>query len=107
MELESYTFVLLRSGPRADQFSEEELERLQDAHLTHLDAMRRRGALLLAGPFREQPDESLRGFAIYATGVEETRTLVEADPSIQAGRMEADVMIWLTKRGSVSFQPEV
>jgi uncharacterized protein len=106
MELESYTFVLLRRGPRADQFSEEELERLQDAHLAHLDAMRRRGALLLAGPFREQPDESLRGFGIYATDVAETRALVEADPSVKAGRMAADVMVWLTRRGSVSFHPE-
>jgi uncharacterized protein len=105
MELESYTFVLLRRGPRALEYSEEELDRLQERHLAHLDAMRKRGALLLAGPFREQPDEALRGFAIYATGLEETRALVDADPSIRAGRIEADVMVWLTKRGSVSFHP--
>ena len=105
MELESYTFVLLRRGPRALEYSEEELDRLQELHLAHLDAMRTRGALLVAGPFREQQDETLRGFAIYGTELEETRALVDADPSIQAGRMEADVMVWLTKRGSVSFHP--
>jgi uncharacterized protein YciI len=107
IELERYTFVLLRRGPRAHVYSEEELDRLQDAHLAHLAAMRERGALLLAGPFREQPDESLRGFCIYGTDLEETRALVGADPSIQAGRMQADVMVWLTRRGAVSFHPQV
>jgi uncharacterized protein len=103
MELESYTFVLLRRGPRALDFSEEELDRLQAAHLGHLDAMRAKGALLVAGPFRGQPDETLRGFCLYATDVDETRTLVEADPSIRAGRMAAEVMTWLTPPGSIGF----
>ena len=105
MDLESYTFVLLRRGPRAFEYDEEELDRLQDAHLAHLDAMRERGALLVAGPFREQPDETLRGFCIYGTSLVETRRLVAADPSIRAGRMAADVMVWLTKSGAVSFHP--
>jgi hypothetical protein len=48
--------------------------------------MRERGALLVAGPFREQPDETLRGFCIYGTSLVETRKLVAADPSIRAGR---------------------
>jgi hypothetical protein len=43
MELERYSFVLLRRGPKADRFSTEELERLQAAHLGHLSAMRERG----------------------------------------------------------------
>ena len=51
MELEQYTFVLLRRGPKAAEFSDEELERLQAQHLGHLDAMKERGALLIAGPF--------------------------------------------------------
>jgi uncharacterized protein YciI len=102
MELESYTFVLLRRGPRAFEYTEDELDGLQAGHLAHLDAMRERGALILAGPFRDQPDETLRGFCLYATGLEETRTLVAADPSIRAGRMAADVMTWLTKPGALT-----
>ena len=61
--------------------------------------------LLAAGPFRDQPDETLRGFCIYGTNVEETRELVAADPSIRAGRLVAEVMVWLTKRGVVTFHP--
>ena len=101
MELESYTFVLLKRGPRAAEYSGEELDRLQEQHLAHLRAMTEQGHLLIAGPFSEQPDESLRGFCLYRTDLEETRRLAESDPSVQAGRMAVDVMTWWTKRGSL------
>jgi uncharacterized protein YciI len=102
MEVESYSFVLLKRGPRASEFSDEELDRLQAQHLGHLDAMRERGAMLIAGPFAEQPDDSLRGFCLYKTGLEETRRLAESDPSVQAGRMAVDVMTWWTGLGAVA-----
>jgi uncharacterized protein YciI len=101
MELDSYSFVLLKRGPRAAEFSDEELDSLQAQHLGHLDAMREQGHLLVAGPFSDQPDESLRGFCLYRTDVEETRRLAESDPSVQSGRMAVDVMTWWTKRGSL------
>jgi uncharacterized protein len=103
MELDSYTFVLLKRGSRALEFSDEELGRLQEQHLAHLDAMQEQGHLLIAGPFSDQPEESLRGFCLYRTDLEETRHLVESDPSVQAGRMAVDVMTWWTKRGALPF----
>jgi uncharacterized protein YciI len=102
MELDGYSFVLLKRGPRAFEFSDEELDRLQEQHLAHLDAMHERGALLIAGPFSDQPDETLRGFCLYRTSVEETRRLAESDPSVQAGRMAVDVMGWWTGRGALA-----
>jgi uncharacterized protein len=80
VELEHYAFVLLRRGPRALEFSEVELEVLQAQHLAHLDAMTAAGKLLAAGPFSDQADETLRGFCIYGTGVEEARALAHSDP---------------------------
>ena len=103
MELDSYTFVLLKRGPRADELSEDELSQLQEQHLAHLDAMRELGALLVAGPFSDQPDESLRGFGLYRTDLEETRRLAEQDPAVRAGRIAVDVMTWWTKRGALPF----
>jgi uncharacterized protein len=103
MELDRYSFVLLRRGPRADEFSEEELEALQAAHLGHLDEMRRRGVLAAAGPFSEQPDETLRGFCLYTVELEEARALAESDPSVQAGRMGVDVFNWWTQKGALEF----
>jgi uncharacterized protein len=103
MELERYSFVLLRRGPRAHEFSEEELDRLQAAHLAHLDAMKVRGAMAVAGPFGDQPDESWRGFCLYTVGLEEARRLAESDPSVQAGRMAVEVFNWWTKKGAIEF----
>jgi uncharacterized protein YciI len=103
MELDGYSFVLLKRGPRAAEFSDDELDVLQAQHLAHLDAMREQGHLLVAGPFSDQSDDALRGFCLYRTDVEETRRLAESDPSVQAGRMAVDVMGWWTKRGSLPF----
>ena len=103
MELDSYTFVLLKRGPRAAEFSDDELEVLQAQHLAHLEAMSEQGHLVLAGPFSDQPDETLRGFCLYRTDVEETRRLAGSDPSVRAGRMAVDVMGWWTKKGSLPF----
>jgi uncharacterized protein len=103
MEFDAYSLVMLRRGPRALEYSEEELDRLQAGHLAHLDAMRARGSLLAGGPFRDQEDETFRGMSIYRTGLAETRELVALDPSVQAGRMRADVVTWLTPRGELAF----
>jgi hypothetical protein len=104
MELERYSFVLLRRGPRANEYAGEELDRLQEAHLAHLDAMKERGVMAVAGPFSEQPDETWRGFCLYTVELEEARGLAESDPSVQAGRMAVDVFCWWTKKGAISFE---
>jgi uncharacterized protein len=106
VELDQYAFVLLRRGPRAAEFTDDELGVLQAQHLAHLDAMTALGKIVAAGPFSDQPDESLRGFCLYATSLDEARELAESDPSVQAGRMAVDVMNWWTKKGSISFHRE-
>ena len=103
MEFDSFALVLLRRPATAPDLPQEELERLQEEHLAHLRAMGEAGKLDGAGPFSDQPDESLRGLCFYATSVDEARELAERDPSVQAGRLEVDVMTWWTEKGSVSF----
>lgn len=104
MEFDSFALVLLRRPATAPELPQDELERLQEEHLAHLRAMGEAGKLVGAGPFSDQPDESLRGLCFYATSVDEARELAERDPSVQAGRLEVDVMTWWTEKGSVSFQ---
>jgi uncharacterized protein len=101
VNLASVTLVLLRRGPRAAEFTEEELNHLQERHLAYLDEMRRRGHMAAAGPFSDQPDETLRGICIYVTDLEETRRLAEGDPSVRAGRLTVDVLRWSFLRGEV------
>lgn len=102
-ELERFSFVLLRRGPRADEFSDEDLEGLQAAHLAHLASMSERGVMAVAGPFSEQPDETWRGFCLYTIELEEARRLAESDPSVRAGRMAVQVFYWWTEKGSIEF----
>ena len=103
MDFDTYTVVLLRRGSRAAAFSDDELERLQCEHLAHLAALRERGVLLVAGPFRDQDDESFRGLCVYRTGVDETRHFAAQDPAVQAGRLAVEAMTWLTEKGALEF----
>jgi hypothetical protein len=63
--------------------------------------MRARRPLLLAGPLRDQQDETKSGFCLYRTGLEETLALTERDPSVRAGRIAIEAMTWLTRKGSL------
>lgn len=103
MDVERYTFVLLRRPADAPALPEEELEAIQAEHLAYLAAMKKRGVLAVAGPFDDQPDEAWRGFCLYVTELEETRALADGDPAVQAGRLAVDVFSWWTAKGAVSF----
>jgi uncharacterized protein YciI len=101
MELERFSFVLLCRPPDAPDLPEQRLDELQEQHLAHLDSLRERGVLLLAGPFGDRPDETYRGLCILTTSLEETRELMAEDPSVQAGRMAPVVMSFWTHPGSL------
>jgi uncharacterized protein len=103
MELVPYTVRLYRSGPRADTFTEEELERLQQGHLDFLAAEREAGMILASGPFEDAPDKTLRGFGVMNGSIEEIRTRVEGDPAVRAGRLRGEVFTWLIPEGMVRF----
>ncbi|MDI3286858.1 YciI family protein [Polyangium sp. 15x6] len=104
MEFEKYQLVLLRRGPRANEIPEAELAAIQKAHIAHLDKMAEEGAIVAAGPFDDQSDDSLRGLALYRVGsVEEARALAEQDPAVKAGRLRVEVMTWMTAKGYVTF----
>jgi len=102
-EFDEFTMVLLRWPDKLPDLSEPALEKLQRQHLGYLESLKRQGALLLSGPFRDQPDESWRGFGLYRTGLEETRRLAEQDPSVRAGRLRIDVFRWVTAKGALKL----
>ena len=78
---------------------EERLDEIQEQHLAHLADLHERGVLLLAGPFGDQPDESLRGLCVMTTGVSETRALMANDPAVKAGRLVPEVMTLVDRAG--------
>jgi uncharacterized protein YciI len=101
VELERYSFVLLRRPVDAPEYPEEQLNEIQEQHLARLTELSERGVLLLAGPFDDQPDEALRGLCVFDASLDETRALMAVDPAVAAGRLAADVMTWWTAPGSL------
>ena len=102
-QLEAHTIVLLRRPADAPDLPEEELDRLQEGHLANLDALRDRGLLVVAGPFTDQEDESLRGLCLFRCSLDEAREEMRDDPSVRAGRLRADVFTWLTAPGTLDL----
>jgi uncharacterized protein YciI len=105
-EFDEYTLVLLYRGANPPVLDEDESDRLQRQHLGHLQKMKRRGALLLSGPFTDQPDENLRGLCIYRTGLDESRRLAESDPAVRRGRLRIVAFKWYTSKGALQVPTE-
>jgi uncharacterized protein YciI len=104
--MEKYYLVLLKRAPNAPKMDAPTLEALQKQHLGHLRAMYEAGKMVIAGPFDEQQDQSLRGMCLYrVASLEEARRLAEQDPAVKAGRLQVDVLAWWVEKGYVSFKP--
>ena len=105
MKLDAYTVVFLRRPADAPSFTDVELEALQRQHLPFNAKMREAGHAMINGPVEGQPDETLRGIGVYRTSLDETRRLLESDPSVRAGRLAADVFTWYMPAGTLGKRP--
>jgi uncharacterized protein YciI len=103
--MEKHYVVLLKRAPNAPKLDEPALEALQKKHLGHLRAMFEAGKMVIAGPFDEQQDQTIRGMCIYRVGtIDEARKLAEQDPMVLAGRLRVEVLAWWVEKGYVSFK---
>ena len=98
-----YTVVVLRRPEDPPEMSDYDLNALQSSHLAYRAELRRRGAIVVNGPFDEQTDPSLRGMSIFACEPAEAARLSDEDPSVVAGRLAYDVMEWWVRAGSLAF----
>ena len=98
-----YTLVVLRRPADAPDLPEAELDTLQARHLAYRADLRRRGILVVNGPFDRQSDESYRGMSIFACDPDEAARLSDDDPSVIAGRLAYDVMEWWVRAGALAF----
>lgn len=104
MQFDHHTLVLLVRPPDAPELPEEELDRIQDAHLANQARLGDDGYVIAAGPFTDQDDERLRGVAVLACDPEKARELYASDPAVQAGRLTVEILTWMTPAGSVRFE---
>jgi uncharacterized protein len=101
-EFDRFELVLLRRPSSPATLPDEVLERIQQRHLDYLTEMHAAEHLVVAGPFGDQPDETLRGLCLYATGsTDETRALAASDPAVTAGRLDVEVMYVYLAKGSI------
>ena len=97
-ELTSYYFVLLTRGPQWTADKTPATEKMQAAHLANITKLHDAGKLALAGPFTD--DGNLRGiFILKTSSVEETKSLIESDPAVRAGRLTYEIHPWATRKG--------
>jgi uncharacterized protein len=102
IELQEFQLILLCRADRAPSYDDETLERIQRGHLAFYTAMREAGHVVTNGPVRDQPDEALRGIAIFATeSLDRARELASTDPAVQAGRLGVQAMSWLCPPGTM------
>lgn len=100
---DEHTVIFLVRPADAPDFGEEELDRLQDEHLTYLRDLARRGLLIANGPLDEQTDERMRGISVYALRLDEALEVARADPMVIAGRLEIQGARWWTADRTARF----
>jgi uncharacterized protein len=102
IDLHEFQLILLRRPDRAPSYDDETSERIQRDHMAFYAAMRQAGHVVTNGPVRDQPDEALRGIAIFATeSLARARELADTDPAVRAGRLEVEAMSWLCPPGTM------
>ena len=100
--LEEYQLILLRTPKDAPHYDDETTGRIQRDHLAFYASMREAGRVVTNGPVRDQPDQALRGIAVYAVeSLARARELAGADPAVQAGRLEVQAMSYLCRPGTM------
>jgi len=102
--MESYQLVLLIRGSRWTPEVTPAIVELQKQHIAHLTRMGEEGKMVVAGPFSDQRDVTMRGACLYRVGsAEEARALAEQDPAVKAGRLRVEVVTWWVERGYMTF----
>ena len=96
-EMTTYQVAFLKRGPQWTPQSTPETEKLQQAHMAHINAMVKTGKLVLAGPFAD--NGPLRGMFVFKATAEEAKQLAEQDPTVKAGRLILEWHPWYSAEG--------
>ena len=95
--MQEYYMAFLKRGPNRNQ-SEEEGNKLQEAHLAHLGRMYDEGYADISGPFGD--DQDVRGITIYnVPSLKIADSLANMDPMVKAGRLVIEIRPWWAGKG--------
>lgn len=100
LKMSTYYIAFLRRGPNWTGEKTLETEKLQAAHMAHINAMAATGKLVLAGPF-ENAGEYAGVFIFKVGSLDEAKALAEEDPTFKTGRLTIDVHTWMVPQGAL------
>jgi uncharacterized protein YciI len=104
-QFDRYHCVVLLRGDNPPALDAVQSQQLQSEHLGHLKKMSDEGHMLVAGPFANQWDDSMRGMCLYNASLsrQQVREFAESDPAVRAGRLKVEIMDWYTAKGALAF----
>jgi uncharacterized protein YciI len=96
--MEQYTLVLMKRG---DQWKSDPVafNSVVKEYPAYNEEMTERGNVAIAGLFPLGVPGELRAVAIFRVGSEQTATLVNADPDVEAGLLKPELHPWITGKG--------
>ncbi len=103
VKFDSFIVALLILRSDAPKLSEEDENRLQDAHMAHLAKLHEERHLVAAGPILGSPDRELRGLSLFRGSPDEVKLLADQDPGVLEGRYRHEFFPWIVPGGAVSF----
>lgn len=96
--MKKYYLVFLKSGSQRSQ-NPEEAQKIQAAHLAHMDSLAEIGQLDIAGPMGD--DTELRGIVVLRVpSMEQAEQCVQADPAVKSNRLSYEIHPWWAAVGS-------
>jgi len=91
--MKRYILVILRTGP-SETMDKAFVAQCFRGHMDNISRLADEGKLIVAGPL-DKNDKQYRGiFILDAATVEEAGLLLETDPAIKEGLLEADLYSW-------------
>ncbi len=87
-----YVMAILKTGESKIEDSTRR-DSLFNGHMKNMERLEKDGKLVVAGPFMNGGE--YRGIFIFnAVTIEEAKALLETDPTIKAGILKADLIMW-------------
>ncbi|MBN9299561.1 MAG: hypothetical protein J0I41_21350 [Filimonas sp.] len=91
--MKPYVLVILKTG-KTEITDKAKLDTIFRGHMANIGRLASEGKLVVAGPLGKN-DKAYRGIFIFnVKTIEEAKALVQTDPVIQSGVMEAELYPW-------------
>lgn len=100
-----YYIFLLKKGPAWTAEETQELDALQEAHLSNMRRLADIGKLVINGPLLDSFAISgeIRGIgALKTTSLAEAQALISTDPIVKAGHLMYELHAWMVEQNILS-----